>query len=100
MAAFIGLLKYSEAEHRSVEDSLKTGRAARAAAEMDDGGVQFLSVLWADSEYDLVLILEGPDQEAVENVVKRIEDTEKATVEVMPAFVKWEKELLAQGKNL
>ena len=38
MTAFIGLLKYSGAEHCSAEDSLKTGRAARAAAEMDDGG--------------------------------------------------------------
>ena len=100
MTSFVGLLKYNEPGQRSSENSLKTGRAARAAAEMEGQGAQFLSILWAESDYDMVLVLEARDQQVATNVFKRIEDAEQVSVELMPALVKWEKELLVRGKSL
>ena len=102
MASFIGLMKYNESCKRSGEEELATGRAARAAAEeIGKGRAHYLTMVWNHGEgrdLDMLFVLEAPDADTAENIFRSLGDKQNATISVMPAMIRWEKELDIQGK--
>ena len=62
MTAYIGLLKFNESPKRGGEEELATGRVARGIAEIENHGARFLSILWSEGDYDMVLTLESKDE--------------------------------------
>ena len=99
MTAYIGLLKYKESPRRSGEEELATGRVARAIAEIENHGARFLSILWSDGDYDMVLTLESKDEAVAAAIFAKLGAQENATIAVSPALVDWEKRLSVQGKS-
>ena len=102
MASFMGLMKYNESCKRSGEDEMATGRAARAVAEELGGGrAHYLTMVWNHGEnrdLDMLFVLEAPDADTAHNIFRTLADRQNATVNVMPAMIRWEKELDIQGK--
>ena len=102
MASFIGLMKYNESCKRSGEDELAAGRAARAVAEeLGEGRAHYLTMVWNHGEsrdLDMLFVLEAPDEDTAQNIFRTLGDRQDATVSVMPAMIRWEKELDIQGK--
>jgi uncharacterized protein with GYD domain len=99
MTAWVGLLKFNE-PGRSGEEELAVGRAARGIADVHGKGGRFLSVLWGQRDYDMVLTLEAKDEAIATKVFKTLEEQENVTVQMSHALVMWEKELLVQGKPI
>ena len=99
MTAYIGLLKYNESPRRSGEEELATGRVARAIAEIENHGARFLSILWSEGDYDMVLTLESKDEAVADAIFTKLGEQENATIAVSPALVDWEKRLSVQGKS-
>jgi hypothetical protein len=95
-------MKYNEPCKRSGEDELATGRAARAVAEeLGEGRAHYLTMVWNHGEsrdLDMLFVLEAPDEDTAQNIFRTLGERQDATVSVMPAMIRWEKELDIQGK--
>ena len=100
MTAFVGLLKFKGTKKLSGEEQLAAGRAARAMAELHGQAGRFLSILWAEGDYDLVLTLEAKNEAIAKNVFKALEEHVNATISSSKALIMWEKERLVQGKTI
>lgn len=101
MSSYIGLLRYNESNKRGGEEELAVGRAVRATIAMEGRGARCMSILWNEGperEVDVVVILEAQSESLARNIFKTLGEQRDATVSVMPAFIKWEKELVLQNK--
>ena len=98
MTAYVGLLKFKGTKKRTGEEQLAAGRMARAAADLYGEGGRFLSILWAEGDYDLVLTLEAKSEAIAQKVFKSLEEQANATVAASKALVMWEKERVVHGK--
>ena len=63
MANYVSLLQFTDQGIRAVKDSPKRAEAARALGEKM--GVKVADVFWTLGAYDLVLVLEAANDEAV-----------------------------------
>ncbi len=63
MATYVVLSTFTEQGIRSVKQTTKRADAARAAAK--EVGVNMREVLWTQGQYDIVSIIEAPDETAV-----------------------------------
>ncbi len=63
MASYVSLLQWTDQGIRNVKDTTKRGEAAKALAAKV--GVKITEVFWTLGAYDLVLILEAPDDETM-----------------------------------
>ena len=99
MTAYIGLLKFNESPKRGGEEELAVGRVARAIAEIENHGARFLSILWSEGDYDMVLTLESKDEAVANTIFTKLGEEENATICVSPALVDWEKRLSVKGKS-
>jgi uncharacterized protein with GYD domain len=63
MAMYINLLQFTEQGIRNVKDTTK--RAAAATAEAEKMGMKVRDAFWTLGPYDLVLLLEAPDDQSV-----------------------------------
>jgi uncharacterized protein with GYD domain len=63
MAMYISLLQFTEQGIRNVKDTTK--RAAAATAEAEKMGMKVRDAFWTLGPYDLVLLLEAPDDQSV-----------------------------------
>jgi len=100
LTAYVGLLKFNESPKRDDSTVLTVGRTARAIASVEGHGDTFLSILWSEGEYDMVLTLETTDQGIATSVFEKLAAEENATVTVLRALVGWEKKLAIQGKSI
>ena len=101
MSSYIGLLRYNESSKRGGKEDLAVGRAVRATIEMEGRGARCMSILWNEGperEVDMVVILEAQEESLARYIFKTLGEQRDATVSVMPAFIKWEKELVLQNK--
>lgn len=62
MPTYVSLLNWTEQGIRSVKDTLE--RADRAAEVAEKHGARFQQLYWTVGPYDLVGIIEAPDDEA------------------------------------
>lgn len=63
MPMYVSLLQFTEQGIRSVKDT--TRRGATATAEAEKMGMKVTHALWTMGAYDVVLLLEAPDDETV-----------------------------------
>jgi len=66
MATYIELVSWTDQGVRAAKDTVKRAKAFEEAAGA--GGVKVKSLFWTLGEYDLVITVEAPDDEAVTRV--------------------------------
>ena len=63
MAMYVSLLQFSEQGVRNVKDTIN--RAAAATAEAEKMGVKVTDAFWTMGAYDVVLLLDAPNDETI-----------------------------------
>jgi uncharacterized protein with GYD domain len=66
MARYISLLNWTDQGVRNAKETVKRAQAARKAAE--SAGAKLVDTYWTVGQYDLILVLEAPDDETVTRV--------------------------------
>src|ERR1051325_1340780 len=63
MAMYVSLLQFTDQGIRSVKDTIK--RSEAAIAEARKMGIKIVESFWTMGTYDVVVLLDAPDDEAV-----------------------------------
>ena len=84
MANYISLLQFTEPGARNVKFTVNRAGAATAAAEKM--GVKIIDSFWTMGSYDLVLILDAPDDEAVSAFAVKLGSIGNVKTQTMRAF--------------
>ncbi len=97
MAMYVCLLQFTEEGIRNVKDTIK--RAAAATAEAEKMGVKVTESFWTMGAYDVVLLLEAPNDETVSAFSLKIGALGNVKSQTMRAFSRKEMEgILAKVK--
>jgi len=94
---YVCLLQFTEEGIRNVKDTIK--RAAAATAEAEKMGVKVTESFWTMGAYDVVLLLEAPNDETVSAFSLKIGALGNVKSQTMRAFSRKEMEgILAKVK--
>jgi uncharacterized protein with GYD domain len=97
MAMYVSLLQFSEQGIRNVKDTIK--RATAATAEAEKMGVKVTESFWTLGAYDVVLLLDAPNDETVSAFSLKIGALGNVKSQTMRAFSRKEMEtILAKVK--
>jgi uncharacterized protein with GYD domain len=97
MAMYVSLLQFTEQGIRNVKDSIK--RAAAATAEAEKMGVKVTDSFWTMGAYDVVLLLDAPNDETMSAFSLKIGALGNVKSQTMRAFSRKEMEtILAKVK--
>jgi uncharacterized protein with GYD domain len=97
MANYVSLLQFTEQGIRNVNDTIKRGAAATAEAEKM--GLKVTDSFWTMGAYDVVLLLDAPDDETMTAFALRLASLGNVKTQTMRAFRKEEMEsILAKVK--
>jgi uncharacterized protein with GYD domain len=97
MARYVSLFQFTDQGVRNVKDTVK--RAAAATAEAEKMGIKITEVLWTMGAYDLVVLLDAPDDETVSAFSLKIGSLGNSKTHTVRAFGREEMEkLLAKIK--
>jgi uncharacterized protein with GYD domain len=84
MATYIVLLQWTDQGIRNHKDTIK--RAASANEVAGKMGVKFTEMLWTLGQYDLAILAEAPDDEAITAVMLKIASLGNVKSHTMRAF--------------
>jgi uncharacterized protein with GYD domain len=90
MARYVGLIQFTDQGIRNVKDTVK--RATAAAAEAEKMGMKIIEEFWTLGAYDIVLLLDAPDDETVTAFLLKIGSLGNVKTATMRAFGKEEME--------
>ena len=90
MAKYVSLLQFTDQGIRSVKDTLK--RAAAATAEAEKMGAKITQAFWTMGAYDLVLLVDAPDEETVSALSLKLGSLGNVKSQTMRAFERAEME--------
>jgi uncharacterized protein with GYD domain len=97
MAMYISLLQFTDQGIRNVKDTIK--RAEAATGEAEKMGMKVTQAVWTMGAYDVVLLLDAPDDETVSAFAARLGSLGNVKTQTMRAFRKEEMErILAKIK--
>jgi uncharacterized protein with GYD domain len=97
MAKYVSLLQFTDQGIRSVKDTVQ--RAAAATAEAEKMGAKITQAFWTMGAYDLVLLVDAPDEETVSALSLKLGSLGNVKSETMRAFGREEMEnILAKIK--
>ena len=97
MAMYVSLLQFTEQGIRNVKDTVKRGAAATAEAEKM--GLKVTDSFWTMGAYDVVLLLDAPDDAAVTAFALKLGAMGNVKTQTMRAFRRKEMEgILAKVK--
>jgi uncharacterized protein with GYD domain len=97
MAKYVSLLQFTDQGIRNVRDSIK--RAAAATAEAEKMGVKVTDAFWTMGAYDVVLLLDAPDDETISAFSLKVGSLGNVKSQTMRAFRREEMEsILAKIK--
>jgi len=97
MAKYVSLLQFTDQGIRNVKDT--TNRAAAATAEAEKMGAKITGAFWTMGAYDLVLLLDAPDDETVSAFTAKLGSLGHVKTHTMRAFDRQEMEkILAKVK--
>ena len=97
MAKYVSLLQFTDQGIRNVKDTTK--RAAAATAEAEKMGAKITGAFWTMGAYDLVLLLDAPDDETVSAFMLKNGALGNAKSQTLRAFDRQEMEkILAKLK--
>ena len=63
MPTYVSLLTFTEQGARTIKDTVKRAEAYKAAAKA--AGAHVKELLWTQGQYDVIAIVEGPDEAAL-----------------------------------
>jgi uncharacterized protein with GYD domain len=84
MARYIALLQFTDQGIRNVKDTTK--RAAAAAEMGSKLGVKLVESYWTLGQYDVVLVLEAPDDETVTAFALKLGSLGNVRTQTLRAF--------------
>jgi uncharacterized protein with GYD domain len=97
MARYVGLIQFTDQGIRNIKDTVKRGDAA--AAEAKKGGMKIIEELWTMGAYDVVLLVDAPDDETMTAFMLKVGSLGNVKTETMRAFGRQEMEdILAKIK--
>jgi len=97
MAMYVSLLQFTDQGIRNVKDTIK--RAASATAEAEKMGAKVTDSFWTMGAYDVVLLLDAPDDETVSAFSLKLGSLGNVKSQTMRAFRREEMEsILAKTK--
>ena len=97
MAMYVSLLQFTEQGIGNVKDTIK--RAAAATAEAEKMGAKVTDSFWTMGAYDVVLLLEAPNDETVSAFSLKLGSLGNVKSQTMRAFSRKEMEgILAKVK--
>lgn len=70
MATYVGLIQFTDQGVRNIKDTVKRGDAA--VAEAEKMGVKIVEEFWTMGAYDVVIIVEAPDDETMSAFVLKV----------------------------
>jgi uncharacterized protein with GYD domain len=70
MAMYVSLIQFTDQGIRNIKDTVKRGEAAKAEAEKM--GVKIIEEYWTMGAYDVVVLLEAPDETAVSAFILKV----------------------------
>jgi uncharacterized protein with GYD domain len=97
MPMYVSLLQFTDQGIRNVKDT--TSRAAAATAEAEKMGMKVTQALWTMGAYDVVLLLEAPDDETLSAFSLKLASQGNVKSHTMRAFSREEMErVLAKAR--
>jgi uncharacterized protein with GYD domain len=97
MAMYVSLIQYTDQGIRNIKDTLKRHEAASTEAEKV--GVKIANIFWTMGAYDLVVLFDAPNDEAVSAFMLKIGSLGNVKSQTMRAFRREEMEgILAKVK--
>jgi uncharacterized protein with GYD domain len=94
---YLSLLQFTEQGVRNVKDTIK--RVAAATAEAEQMGLKVTDAFWTMGAYDVVLLLDAPDDETMTAFALRLGSLGNVKTQTMRAFGREEMEsILAKVK--
>ena len=95
MATYIGLAKFTDQGIRSVKETTKRAKSFREMAEL--AGVKVREILWTMGRYDIVLVVEAPDDETMSRVALRLGMIGNVNTETLKAFSAQDMDKILKG---
>ncbi|HTL79210.1 MAG TPA: GYD domain-containing protein [Candidatus Babeliales bacterium] len=92
MAMYVSLVQFTDQGIRGIKDTVKRSEAAMAEAEKM--GMRIVQPLWTMGAYDVVVLLEAPDDETMSAFTLKIGSMGSVKTHTMRAFTKDEMEKL------
>ena len=97
MAMYVSLIQFTDQGIRNIKDTIKRSEAAMAEAEKM--GMKIIEPLWTMGAYDVVVLLEAPDDETMTAFACKVGSMGSVKTQTMRAFGKEEMEgILAKIK--
>lgn len=97
MATYVSLIQFTDQGVRTVKDTIE--RAAAATAEAEKMGAKLIDAFWTMGSYDVVLLLDAPDDETASAFSLKIGSWGNVRSHTMRAFRREEMEgILAKIK--
>lgn len=84
MAMYVSLLQFTDQGVRNVKDTSKRSEAATAEAEKM--GVKIINLFWTMGAYDLVILLDAPNDETVSAFSLKLGSLGNVKSQTMRAF--------------
>jgi uncharacterized protein with GYD domain len=95
MSAYIALVNFTEQGVKNVKETVTRARAAKQAAQTAGG--RFIGVWWTLGPYDLVAVIEAPDDETATRLLLATAMQGNVRTLTMRAFSEDEMERIVQG---
>lgn len=86
MARYVTLVQFTEQGIRNIKDTTKRSDAAMAQAEKM--GMKIVQAFWTMGAYDVVVLLEAPDDETISAFTLKIGSMGSVKTHTMRAFTK------------
>ncbi len=95
MPTYIGLVNWTDQGIRNAKETTKRAKSFRAMAEL--AGVKVREILWTMGRYDIVLVVDAPDDETMSRVTLRLGMVGNAKTETLKAFSAQEMDQILEG---
>jgi len=95
MPTYIGLVKLTDQGIRNVKETTKRAKSFREAAEK--AGVKAREILWTMGRYDLVLVVDAPNDETMSRLTLGLGMMGNAKTETLKAFSAQEMDQILKG---
>jgi uncharacterized protein with GYD domain len=84
MASYIALLQFTEQGVRNIKDTTKRSAATREMASQL--GVKVVDIFWTLGSYDIVLVMEAPDDETLTAFTLKLSSLGNVKTQTLRAF--------------
>tara|TARA_B100000749_G_scaffold246428_1_gene209329 strand:- start:87 stop:383 length:297 start_codon:yes stop_codon:yes gene_type:complete len=95
---FIGQLRFKGPSKPSGKAELGVARSARALTDVHGGRI--LSIYWTEGEVDILVTVEGKNEDQATTIFRELEDQEKVDIRIIRALTEGEKERLIPDKSV